>query len=159
MGTNYYFRKPLTNYCEHCGRSDPPEELHIGKSSGGWCFGLHVYPEDGIRGLADWEAIWATPGTIVNAYGEDVTREEMYLVIAERSRGKDWEAPWWAPKPCGTDFKGNPVTIPGYLSEADFHRFNHSERGPKGLLRHRVDGHHCIGHGPSTYDYIVGDFS
>ena len=158
MGTNYYFRKPLANHCEHCGRSDPPEELHIGKSSAGWCFSLHVHPEQNICSLADWETIWPT-GTIVNEYGENITPAEMFSVITGRSREKDWDSDWWAPKPCGKDFKGNPVTIPGYTSEAEFHRFNHSERGPNGLLRHRLDGHHCIGHGPGTYDYITGDFS
>jgi hypothetical protein len=36
---------------------------------------------------------------------------------------------------------------------------NYSERGPNFLLRHRVNGRHCIGHGPGTYDYIAGEFS
>jgi hypothetical protein len=162
MGTNYYFRKPLTNYCEHCGRSDPPEELHIGKSSAGWCFSLHVYPDRDICSLADWEALWPS-GTIVNEYGEALSSGEMLQVITRqgaaarkidgRFHDTEWDSDWWAPRV----FAG--VTLPGYLSEADFHRFNHSERGPNGLLRHRVDGHHCIGHGPGTYDYIAGDFS
>ena len=145
MGTNYYFRKPLTNYCEHCGRSDPPEELHIGKSSGGWCFSLHVCPEQGIHTLDDWGAIWPN-GTILDEYGDELTRLEMLAVITTgRSSTKDWDSRW--------------ALNSGYSSEEAFHRSNHSERGPNGLLRHRIDGSHCIGHGPGTYDYIVGDFS
>lgn len=27
------------------------------------------------------------------------------------------------------------------------------------LIRAKVDGAHCVGHGEGTYDYIVGDFS
>ena len=30
---------------------------------------------------------------------------------------------------------------------------------PHGLLRSKVDGVHCVGHGPGTYDYFVGNFS
>jgi hypothetical protein len=39
MGTNYYLRM---NICSNCGRYD---ELHIGKSSGGWRFMFHGYRE------------------------------------------------------------------------------------------------------------------
>ena len=157
MGTNYYFRKPLTNHCEHCGRSDPPEELHIGKSSAGWCFSLHVHPEQDICSLADWETIWPT-GAIFNEYREELSPSEMLRVITDRLFDKDWDSGWWGPKSFGTTSDGKPFILPGYASEADFHHSNHSERGPNGLLRHRIDGH-CIGHGPGTYDYIVGDFS
>lgn len=40
MGTNYYFRY---NLCKCCDRYD---ELHIGKSSGGWQFLFHCIDED-----------------------------------------------------------------------------------------------------------------
>jgi hypothetical protein len=158
MGTNYYFRKPLTNHCEHCGRSNPPEELHIGKSSGGWCFALHVIPENDICSLADWEALWPT-GTIVDEYGDELSPNAMLRVITGRLSSKCWDSDWWAPQSLGTTLDGNPFMLPGYDSEEYFHRSNHSERGPNGLLRHRIDGHHCIGHGFVTYDYIAGDFS
>jgi hypothetical protein len=158
MGTNYYFRKPLTNHCEHCGRNDPPEELHIGKSSGGWCFALHVIPENDICSLADWEAIWPT-GTIVDEYGDELSPNAMLRVITGRLSSKCWDSDWWAPQSFGTTLDGKPFILPSYDSEKHFHRSNHSERGPNGLLRHRIDGHHCLGHGLGTYDYIAGDFS
>jgi hypothetical protein len=158
MGTNYYFRKPLTNHCEHCGRSNPPEELHIGKSSGGWCFALHVIPENDICSLADWEALWPT-GTIVDEYGDELVSNAMLRVITGRLSSKCWDSDWWAPQSFGTTLDGKPFMLPGYDSEEHFHRSNHSERGPNGLLRHRIDGHHCLGHGLGTYDYIAGDFS
>ena len=46
MGTNYYLHRPRTNECEHCGRADEAPPLHIGKSSSGWCFSLHVRRAD-----------------------------------------------------------------------------------------------------------------
>ena len=38
MGTNYYLRQPPCSQCGHV-----PAELHIGKSSAGWNFGLRIY--------------------------------------------------------------------------------------------------------------------
>ena len=45
-------------------------------------------------------------------------------------------------------------------SVEEFHKHNMSftDEHTK-LLRHRVDGIHCIGNGEGTYDFIRGDFS
>ena len=139
MGTNYYLHvKPD---CECCGR--PFDALHIGKSSGGWCFSLHVLPEDGINSLDDWRALWSAPGAIVrNEYGDTVSIEEVESVITDRCSAKGFDDAAW----------------PGYHNEQHFHNLNHSERGPNGLLRHRV-GPHCLGHGEGTWDYLPGEFS
>lgn len=82
MGTNYYLHpKPP---CTACGR--PHEALHIGKSSSGWCFSLHVMPEDGIASLDDWRRLWSQPeARILDEYGEPVTVDEMERKITERS--------------------------------------------------------------------------
>lgn len=142
MGTNYYLHQKPD--CECCGRSYEP--LHIGKSSGGWCFSLHVMPEDGIHTLDDWRALWSAPGAYIrNEYGERVSSEELERIITERRNDRGWDDRQWS--------------IMGYGSEANFHLYNHSERGPFGLLRHKIDGRHCIGHGEGTWDYIVGEFS
>lgn len=142
MGTNYYLHaKPD---CECCGR--PFEPLHIGKSSGGWCFSLHVMPDDGINDLDDWLSLLAKPGAFVrNEYGEKVSREELLEIITQRSwaNGTFDDRRWF-----------------GYFSEADFHHRNYSERGPNGLLRHSMrEGGHCVAHGAGTWDCIVGEFS
>ena len=74
MGTNYYL---VTEE----GRK------HIGKSSGGWCFSLHVYPEEDINDLQDWIPFWnqLTPDKhIEDEYGAIITGEGMLIIICER---------------------------------------------------------------------------
>lgn len=141
MGTNYYLHQKPD--CECCGL--PYEPLHIGKSSGGWCFSLHIIPEDGINALDDWIKLWQQPGSYVrNEYGERVPPDEMLAIITDRSRDRDWDDPGWLES--------------GYRSEQDFHARNHSERGPNGLVRHRI-GYYCQAHGDGTWDCIAGEFS
>lgn len=134
MGTNYYLK---IDPCPHCGRCD--EEWHIGKSSGGWCFSLHVIPERNINTLDDWRREWSRPNrAIKNEYGDTVTIEEMEQAITQR----EWR----------------PGTTPlGYQSREHFHRLNHSTDGPNGLLRHSASN--CVGHGEGTWDYCLGEFS
>lgn len=132
MGTNYYLHR---NVCGACGRGDTP--LHIGKSSVGWCFSLHV--QDEIQSLEDWKAIWAE-GVIKNEYGDVVPPEEMLEIITVRG----FERPAYP-----NEF---------YASSEEFNRKNNAVDGPNGLRRHRV-GPHCVGHGEGTWDLIPGEFS
>jgi hypothetical protein len=132
MGTNYYLHQKPD--CECCGRSFEP--LHIGKSSGGWCFTLHVIPEDNINDLDDWRMLWAAPGAFIrNEYGEKMSIPEMETIITERSRQ---ERPNWTP---------------------ETYRENQAEPGVNNLARHTIDGRHCIKHGAGTWDCITGEFS
>lgn len=125
MGTNFYVE---CDPCPHCGRS--AVRRHIGKSSGGWCFSLHV--DEQIPSLDEWKREWSKSGVrIVDEYGEERSPASMLAIITERS---------WNPR--GT---------------FDYQR-NHAEPGPNGLARHKL-GYGCIGHGDGTYDLIVGDFS
>lgn len=83
MGTNYYLH--LKPPCHACGR-EVEEPLHIGKSSYGWAFALHVVPEQLIFDLPDWERLWALPGAVIrDEYGADIAPEEMKRVITERT--------------------------------------------------------------------------
>ena len=140
MGTNYYLKRPTSM-----------ANLHLGKSSLGWCFSLHVYPEQNLR---DWgsmlglckETCEKGVCLIESEYGEEKTIEEFIKIVTERHSDKDWESDWWGPK----NFLG--INLPGYLSEWEFHEANKSERGPNGLLRHRVNGKHCIAQGEGTWD-------
>jgi hypothetical protein len=106
---------------------------HVGKSSAGWCFSLHVYPEEGIHDLADWRKILHT-GTICDEYGDGVSPKEMLSIITERT---------WV--------------TPNRWSAIDYES-NNGEPGPNGLVRHRIGGG-CIAHGEGTWDCIVGEFS
>lgn len=129
MGTNYYLHE---NVCAHCGRSDDP--LHIGKSSAGWCFGLHVIPEEGLTDLRAWQERWARGGEIRDEIGTVVSPEEMMAIITDRrwNYARAWTA---------SEYNGN-----------------NAEPGPNGLVRHRV-GRYCLGHGAGTWDLIPGEFS
>lgn len=133
MGTNYYWHaKPE---CSECGHEC--QGVHIGKSSGGWCFGLHVYPEDGIHELQDWILNrFNTPGSYIrDEYGDKVTREDMLKTITER---------WWQ----NTGHRN-----------AQYLASNHAVEGPRGLMRHAIDPRFCIGHGEGTWDLMIGEFS
>lgn len=141
MGTNYYLHSPK---CEHCGHTEKP--LHIGKSSGGWCFSIHVIPEEYINNLNVWRSLWEMPGRwIENEYGERIPIDEMEEIITQRSWQPDFDSRKWNSMNC-------------YRDEAHFHELNNSERGPNNLLRHKI-GPHCAGHGEGTWDYINGEFS
>jgi len=73
---NYYWHKQ-SEKCPRCGRSDEAT-VHIGKSSAGWCFALHVYPEDDIRTIRDWAFLFSEAGSwIEDEDGEVIAANEM----------------------------------------------------------------------------------
>ena len=90
MGTNYYARY---NRCQHCDRYD---EIHLGKSSGGWSFSFHGLRPDKwdlaegaeeILTEADWKA-WLRDNDhqIHNEYGDKLLDQEFWdLVESKRS--------------------------------------------------------------------------
>lgn len=83
MGTNYYLEKRMGR-CPTCLGQYPDERLHIGKSSAGWAFSLHVTPE--IPTLYHWLPLLLEPGArIVDEYGSRIHPEEMLRVIACRT--------------------------------------------------------------------------
>lgn len=142
MGTNYYYQPPLKNCCPTCGRGDAEEEIHIGKSSAGWVFSLHVTDE--IPNLEAWKAKWAEGGTIRDEYGEVISTEEMLRCITERKWPGSEEPPH------------------GYATYEAFLQCNHAIRGPNGLLRHRPNPRYRsddVVHGEGTWDMFRGNFS
>ena len=116
-----------------CGK--PGEERHIGKSSSGWCFAVHIHPEIGIKTWGDWKECLKEGGEIRDEYGEDVTFEEMVATVEER---------YW---------------VPPYERSQHFYEVNHAEPGPNNLMRHKIDGRFCVGHGGGTWDLMEGKFS
>lgn len=94
MGMNFYWVTEARSPCPHCGRPYDSERKHIGKSSFGWYFALHIYPDEGINDLPDWNDRWKTGGWIEDEYGEKITVPDMVLTIACRwgahqSKGQD----------------------------------------------------------------------
>lgn len=129
MGTNYYAK---INACPCCGHTE--EGVHIGKSSGGWCFALHVAPEYGLTDWDKWQEFLTKPNvTIEDEYHTSISLRELKEVVENRSWGYcrgDWE-----------------------------YEVNHAELGPNNLVRCKVDGRHCVGQGEGTWDLIAGEFS
>jgi hypothetical protein len=141
MGTNYYLYRDV---CPHCGRAEE-EPLHIGKSSAGWCFSLHVTDE--IPDLEAWQKEWEQ-GEIRNESGDRHTPAEMLRCVTERS---------WATMTDETIRESEYLRF-YYHNLADYYEKNHAEPGPNGLTRHKI-GEVCIGHGAGTWDLIPGEFS
>jgi len=135
MGTNYYLeQKP----CFFCGR--PNEPKHIGKSSCGWVFMLHIYPKEGINDLEDWIPLF-DQCVIRNEYNEIVPPQDMIKTITERQGN--------------INFSRTPIS---YYSWEHFHDVNGSVEGPNNLLRNKI-GMFCVKHGEGTWDCISREFS
>jgi len=82
MGTNYYV---YYDRCSTCGRGE--KELHIGKSSVGWVFSLHVIPEKDLNNLDDWKK-FLYGKQIHNEYGDKIEFYELIDKITKRNHPK-----------------------------------------------------------------------
>lgn len=140
MSTNYYLH--TGEKCPTCGHEIDP--IHIGKSSAGWCFLLHIYPEKGINKLEDWRKLWNKEGCYIeDEDGQDISIRSMEKKITDRST-TPWGDKIWV---IGEGMRG-------YSSEQEFHLANHSERGPNGLARCK---RRCGDEG-GTWDLLKGDW-
>jgi len=129
MSTSYYLVKGLKE-CKHCGHEERVL-LDIGQSSAGWCFALNIYPEiEKINNLDDWIELFEN-FPIEDEYGEKVSCAKMVRIIKDRS---------WLKK--RTNIK-------------KFHQENGSEDGPNNLVRWKIDGKRCVGHGNGTWDLFL----
>jgi hypothetical protein len=136
MGTNYFLH---SEQCPHCG-IEQKDKMHLGKSSAGWCFGLHVYPD---LDLIDWHDMWSYISFCVEEQGHEIKDECGETILPEIFFAIVWDRHAKQPH------------------DAEWLRINHAQPGPFDLARHLVDGQHCIGNaGPyAPIDYIVGEFS
>lgn len=117
-------------------------ELHIGKSSCGWHFGLCIYPELNIYSMDDWLREF-NDSKIFDEYNREISKDEMFETITNR-KNKSWE-----------DFKTDEeyekyqldvqnnwsvhFDYPKYATYDDFLRDNHAKRGLNGLLAHNSE--------------------
>lgn len=135
MGTNYYLHSQVQPPCPCCQRPYEDEPLHIGKSSAGWCFSLHVIPDMGLNTLEDWQRRWVDLDVMIrDECGDPIEPGRMTEIVCDRTGSRSVNHPAWYAQ-------------------------NSAVPGPKGLARHAVDGVHCIGHGAGTWDLIAGEFS
>ncbi|MEL6493567.1 MAG: hypothetical protein AAFQ41_00405 [Cyanobacteria bacterium J06623_7] len=91
MGTNYYLR---FNTCPNCDRAN---ELHIGKSSGGWRFSFRGYIDSfdveelipdklPIKNIQDWRRVIDREDCrIFDEYETEHTKESFYSLITQKS--------------------------------------------------------------------------
>lgn len=129
MGTNYYWYEESLLSCLSCKRPFEQQKLHIGKSSYGWCFALHVIPELGINDLINWVQLFAKSNSfIINENKQLISAADMIEIIT-----------------CGGVKKSIDVIYA-------------ADTGPNNLMRHKIDCRDCIGH-RGTWDLITGDFS
>ena len=140
MGTNYYVKKEpgLMGVL----MSQKTINLHIGKSSGGWCFSLRWYPERNLNSLRDWYRFLSRGRvTITDEYDSEISLHELLNIIANRK------------------WRGRAGTFPNkhYESEEHFLRMNQAVIGPNNLLRHQENSYTKHGHG--TWDLINREFS
>ena len=135
MSTNYFLHAPA---CPHCGTENEAPR-HLGKSSMGWCFALHVYPEEDLH---NWQDVWNHIDWLVNEADYIIKDEYGRVVDPATFFGIVWD-------------RGN---CPWKILSKQWLKGNHVIPGPFGLARHRLDDR-CIGHGDGPFDYIIGDFS
>lgn len=121
MGTNYYLRQPS---CSQCGHA--PADLHIGKSSSGWNFGLRIYPKDAgdpdvclklwgvdeICELDDWRPLFDR-FPIFDEYGKPVAVADMITRITDRSHPNGLASRLTA----GPDLMGSCVIVDAWRSD------------------------------------------
>lgn len=135
MGKNYYVK--FLDRCQMCNQERT--RLHIGKSSDGWCFQLHVIPEMQIGSLWDWVTVWSQPSAYIeDEMGKHVLAGEMLKVILVRG------------------FPGAPPP------SEEWQKDNSAQNGPRGMARTLYDGTRCMGHAEghedAPYDLVAGDF-
>jgi hypothetical protein len=128
MGTNYYATKKPHLIDKLRGAED--EYLHIGKSSGGWCFSLRMHREHGLVNLASWYK-YLSSGTVIitNEYDAVVSLDDLLVKITKRK----WDR-----------------TGQNILDDGDTYH-------PDGCRRHAVESR--VFHGAGTYDLLDVEFS
>lgn len=124
----------MNYYLEHDG-----DMLHIGMSSKGWAFQLHVIPEMGLWDLPQW-----LPLLMAFRILDEQDRPVPLLTLLQVILGRE-----------GVASDRPPL---GYTSWADFYQINRAEPGPFNLHRCKI-GVSCMAHGAGTYDLVLGEFS
>lgn len=135
MGTNYYV---TSEECPCCRKK--ADQLHIGKSSGGWVFTLRLHPDLGIYSWSAWKK-HLKGRIIVDEYGSRISMKRLREIVEQRT---------------GDVGKGLPPH--GSASWDAFATSTHAVVDYElGLLRHKVSDF-CVEHGKGSWDCVVGEF-
>lgn len=87
MGTNYYY---CLDVCDSCGHAK--QELHIGKSSGGWTFSFRGYRDScevdvPILSEADWKRFMGRhKGIIRDEYGKTIPEKKFWAIVSAKRK-------------------------------------------------------------------------
>jgi hypothetical protein len=159
MGTNYYLATLNEEYDAKCPIKRKTEArynmTHLGKSSGGWTFALHVYPERSIYTLDCWvremqEYDSKDSLLIFDEYYQTHTLQEFLNVVRDRHSDETWDEMEKRIKE--SKFYNDYTNLDSFLAR------NHAVRGPNFLLRRKLDDYHCISYGEGTWDHVIGEF-
>jgi len=74
MGTNYFTKE---NECKHCGRY---EEIHLGKSSGGWQFSFQYNGGQYYKNVPEMKK-WLKNKIIKDEYGSEHSVEDFWKMV------------------------------------------------------------------------------
>jgi hypothetical protein len=85
MGCNFYSVKTESYQCDKCSAIHEGERYHIGKSSGGWAFTLHVSPSDNIYNYEDVMKIVDNSLYILDEYDRVITKEALIDTMLNRT--------------------------------------------------------------------------
>lgn len=102
MGTNYYLYlksdyEVISNYFKVRKNNNvfnivehellSAIRINIGKSSSGWKFCLHIYPNHNINSFKDWYDILQNDEyIIIDEYNEEINKNEMINIITKKAR-------------------------------------------------------------------------
>lgn len=91
MGRNFYWSDETQEE-----RQEEREKhwLHIGKSSAGWLFSMHVIPSEDIESWNDWQSVLQASGKIFDDSHNVVTFEELRQIVEDRSAKHPLEFDW-----------------------------------------------------------------
>ena len=81
MGMNYYVQ---LNKCEKCKRYD---EIHLGKSSGGWRFSFQYNDGKYYKNVNEMKE-WLKDKIIYNECDEEISYKEFWEMVKEKQKNK-----------------------------------------------------------------------
>jgi hypothetical protein len=145
MGTNYYALIENTEYDDLNIVKSLTEpmclKLHIGKSSGGWCFLVEIHQELNINSWEDWkDKIESDLLVIVDEYNDLISFQELKEIVENRYSEASWE-------------ERELRLMKEYTSLDSFLESNCAVKGPNNLLRHKY-----AKPGNGTWSCIEGEF-